>query len=60
MVKSTDLDYEPKEQIEKVLDVNNANWKSELPGMKEFFDKFGDTLPKEMWDEYKALEQRLG
>ena len=28
-----------KEQIEKVLDVNNANWKSELPGMKEFFDK---------------------
>jgi phosphoenolpyruvate carboxykinase (GTP) len=49
-----------KEQVEKVLDVNNANWKSELPGMKEFFDKFGDTLPKEMWDEYKALEQRLG
>jgi len=49
-----------KEQVEKVLDVNNANWKNELPGMKEFFDKFGDTLPKEMWDEYKALEQRLG
>lgn len=49
-----------KEQIEKVLDVNNDNWKNELPGMKEFFDKFGDTLPKEMWDEYKALEQRLG
>lgn len=49
-----------KEQVEKVLDVNNANWKGELPGMKEFFDKFGDTLPKEMWDEYKALEQRLG
>ncbi len=49
-----------KEQVEKALEVKNENWKMELPGMKEFFDKFGDTLPNEMWDEYKGLEKRLG
>jgi phosphoenolpyruvate carboxykinase (GTP) len=55
---TTGLDM-TKEQIEKALEVKNANWKMELPGMKEFFDKVGDTLPNEMWDEYKDLEKRL-
>ncbi|MBS1491962.1 MAG: phosphoenolpyruvate carboxykinase (GTP) [Bacteroidetes bacterium] len=56
---TTGLDM-TKEQVEKALEVKNENWKGELPGMKEFFEKVGDALPKEMWDEYHALEKRIG
>jgi len=43
----------------KVLEVNNEEWKKEIPAQKEFFDKFGDKLPKEMTDELKSFEGRL-
>ena len=48
------------EQISKALDVNSEKWKSELPGIKEFFAKFNGTLPKEMNTQLEALEKRLG
>ncbi|HRE41720.1 MAG TPA: phosphoenolpyruvate carboxykinase (GTP) [Ignavibacteria bacterium] len=48
-----------KEDLEKVLEVNNEEWKKEIPAQKEFFDKFGDKLPKEMTDELKSFEGRL-
>lgn len=49
-----------KDDLEKVLEVNNNEWKNEIPAQKEFFDKFGDKLPKEMTDELNAFEKRLG
>ncbi|HCA42618.1 MAG TPA: phosphoenolpyruvate carboxykinase (GTP) [Bacteroidetes bacterium] len=49
-----------KEDLEKVLEVNNNEWKNEIPAQKEFFDKFGDKLPKEMTEELNAFEKRLG
>ncbi|MDO9579768.1 MAG: phosphoenolpyruvate carboxykinase (GTP) [Bacteroidales bacterium] len=46
--------------MEKLLSISVEDWKEELKGIKEFFDRFGDRLPKEMWDEYRALTRRLG
>lgn len=49
-----------KEDVEKVLEVNNDEWKKEIPAQKEFFDKFGSRLPKEINEELSAFEKRLG
>lgn len=49
-----------KEFLEELLKVDVEEWKNELPGISEHFKKFGDKLPKELWDEYEALKKRLG
>jgi phosphoenolpyruvate carboxykinase (GTP) len=46
--------------MEKLLSISAEAWKEETKGIKEFFERFGDRLPKEMWDEYRALILRLG
>jgi phosphoenolpyruvate carboxykinase (GTP) len=46
--------------MEKLLSISTKEWKKDLKEIKEFFDRFGDRLPKEMWDEYRALALRLG
>jgi len=46
--------------VEKLLAVDNDIWKAELPGMKEFFGQFGETLPCKMKEQIANLETRLG
>jgi len=50
----------PAEDLAGALAVNEAEWREELPLIREWFDKFGDSLPTTMRDELDALEQRLG
>ncbi len=45
--------------MEKLVAVDKNEWLEELKGHKEFFEQFGDRLPKAIWDEYAALKQRL-
>jgi phosphoenolpyruvate carboxykinase (GTP) len=45
--------------MEKLLAIDKAEWREELKGHKEFFKIFDKRLPKEIWDEYRALEKRL-
>lgn len=47
------------EDLDLLLKVDNNEWKNELPGIKEHFDKFGDRCPKELYDELDALAKRL-
>ncbi|MGH8828377.1 MAG: hypothetical protein ACRDVZ_12455 [Jiangellaceae bacterium] len=35
-------------------------WKAEVPGIIEWFEKFGDDLPSQLWDELDGLKERLG
>ena len=49
----------PDGVMEKLLSVSIEDWKEELKGIKEFFVQFGNRLPREMWDEYRALNLRL-
>jgi phosphoenolpyruvate carboxykinase (GTP) len=42
------------------LSVNVDEWKAELPGIDEWFDKIGDKVPSSLRDELESLRTRLG
>lgn len=48
-----------KETLKGLLNVDTETWKKEAEGIKEFYKKFGDRLPKELNAELSALESRL-
>ncbi|GAA3442249.1 phosphoenolpyruvate carboxykinase (GTP) [Planomonospora venezuelensis] len=49
----------PAEDLETLLSVDTGVWKEEAALIPAFFETFGDHLPKELWDEYNALVDRL-
>jgi phosphoenolpyruvate carboxykinase (GTP) len=68
----TPIGYEPKPEdinlegldidvdvVKGLLNVDVDVWKEEAAGIREFFKKFGDRLPKALSDELDALEARL-
>lgn len=48
-----------KETLKGLLNVDTETWKKEAEGIKEFYKKFGDRLPKELNEELASLESRL-
>ncbi|MER5374149.1 phosphoenolpyruvate carboxykinase (GTP) [Streptomyces sp. NPDC002553] len=48
----SDLDF--------LLTVDKEVWREEAALIPEHLDTFGDHTPKELWDEYRALVERLG
>ena len=48
-----------EETLKGLLNVDTETWKKEAEGIKEFYKKFGDKLPKELEEELSALESRL-
>ena len=48
-----------EETLKGLLNVDTETWKKEAEGIKEFYKKFGDKLPKELNEELRALESRL-
>jgi phosphoenolpyruvate carboxykinase (GTP) len=50
----------PKGQMEGLFSLSRKEWREELKSVKEFFETFGNGLPEELWQEYKALKKRLG
>jgi phosphoenolpyruvate carboxykinase (GTP) len=59
-----DLDFSgmivSRTQIREVLKVDSGEWKREIPGIREYFEKLGGHLPGELREELAALEKRLG
>jgi phosphoenolpyruvate carboxykinase (GTP) len=53
------LDIDP-EAFEQVRNVDLDPLRDELPQVREHLETFGDNLPQELWDQFEALEQRLG
>ncbi|MER5551686.1 phosphoenolpyruvate carboxykinase (GTP) [Streptomyces sp. NPDC002793] len=51
-LSESDLDF--------LLNVDKEVWREEASLIPEHLNTFGDHTPKEMWDEYRALVQRLG
>jgi phosphoenolpyruvate carboxykinase (GTP) len=47
------------EQLATALAVEVAEWQQEIPLIKEWFAKLGDTVPSALHDELDALEHRL-
>ncbi|MCU1459890.1 MAG: phosphoenolpyruvate carboxykinase [Actinomycetia bacterium] len=48
------------EKIAAVTQVDDTEWRAELPMIEEHFDTFGDRLPETMRTELAALARRLG
>ena len=68
----TPIGYEPKpedinleglnidiETLKGLLDVDKELWKEDATGIEEFYQKFGDKLPKELKAELETLKKNL-
>ncbi|NEC14437.1 phosphoenolpyruvate carboxykinase (GTP) [Streptomyces sp. SID8014] len=51
-ISDADLDF--------LLTVDKGAWREEAALVPEHFNTFGDHTPKELWDEHRALVERLG
>src|SRR5919106_2584569 len=49
-----------REQLEACLRFDPEEWKAEVPGIAEWFEKFGEKLPSLLWAELDGLKARLG
>jgi phosphoenolpyruvate carboxykinase (GTP) len=47
------------EALERLLAVDEGEWKAQLPQVHEHYAQFGDTLPSELREQLAALERRL-
>ena len=54
----TGLDI-PRETMRKIFAVNREEWRAEVEGITPFFEKIGNRLPKELWQQHEGLAQRL-
>jgi phosphoenolpyruvate carboxykinase (GTP) len=58
-----DLDVQgldiPAANLSRLLSVDVEGWLAETPLINQFFDEFGERLPKALKDEVNRLEQRL-
>ncbi|MBQ1555909.1 MAG: phosphoenolpyruvate carboxykinase (GTP) [Clostridia bacterium] len=52
------LDFS-KEDLAGILNVDKDLWRAEVPGIKEFYAKFGDKLPATLQAELDTLETKL-
>ncbi|PJE96644.1 phosphoenolpyruvate carboxykinase (GTP) [Streptomyces carminius] len=50
----------PEEDLDLLLTVDREVWREEAALIPEHLNTFGDHTPKELWDEYRALVERLG
>src|SRR5947208_4283177 len=55
-IKGLDI---PAANLSKLLNVDVEGWLGEIPLIHQFFDQFGERLPKALRDEVNRLEQRL-
>jgi phosphoenolpyruvate carboxykinase (GTP) len=53
------LDIAPK-TMNDLLSVSREDWAQDIRNIEEFFKPFGDRMPNEMWDEFRALNRRFG
>ena len=54
----TGLDVTP-DTLRELLTVNRKEWLEVIVGQKEYLQKYGDRMPKQLWQECEALEKRL-
>jgi len=61
--RSSDLDMTGLDMsaadTKKLFKIDPTAWKQEMDNVGEFFKKFGDRLPLELWAQHEALARRL-
>ncbi|MCH6471744.1 phosphoenolpyruvate carboxykinase (GTP) [Sinomonas terrae] len=53
------LDMTP-EQVEEAVHFDADEWRAEVPGLEEWFARFGGSLPLSLTNELEGLKKRLG
>ena len=53
------LDDITVDTVKGLLQIDKDNWREEVKGIKEFYAKFGDKLPKELEKQVEELESKL-
>ena len=48
------------QQVDLLLTVDNEAWREEAEQIRPHYERFGDHLPKPLWDELDKLTKRLG
>jgi phosphoenolpyruvate carboxykinase (GTP) len=48
-----------KDSLEKLFEINPAQWQPELADIQKFLEQFGSRLPQEMLEQYQMLEKAL-
>lgn len=48
-----------EKNIEELLHIDRQAWNDEVKNQEEFFKRFGNKLPKEIWGEHGKLKERL-
>lgn len=49
----------PKEKLTKLFEIDVEGWQRETEDIESFFNKFGPRMPKEMWEEFKKMKNKL-
>ena len=49
----------PEDKLNRLFEVNNPEWKTELQDIEKFLSRFGDRIPFELWQEYNKLSKNL-
>jgi len=49
----------PAATIQELLHVDPLQWGGALASQQQFLEKFGDRMPRELWDEHHALARRI-
>ncbi|MCS6817613.1 MAG: phosphoenolpyruvate carboxykinase (GTP) [Blastocatellia bacterium] len=49
-----------KETVRELLRVDPNEWRQEAEAIAEFFRRFGNRLPEELWQQHRQLMRRLG
>ena len=48
-----------KADMEELLKINKDEWLQEVESIKEHYASYGEKMPKELYAQLEALEQRL-
>jgi phosphoenolpyruvate carboxykinase (GTP) len=57
-LEASELGLSPR-QVEMLLSVQHDDWLREAEDQEEFLQRFGERLPTEIWEEHRALRERL-
>ena len=47
------------DELEKILAVNNQEWRQEIPLIEAHYESIGERLPQALADQLRDLEKRL-
>jgi phosphoenolpyruvate carboxykinase (GTP) len=49
----------PRENMQKLFEINTSEWQPELQGIKKFLSQFGQHIPYEIWQGFNTLTDKV-